>query len=105
MAAVLVLVCWWVLDFLVHRVLLEPTYAAAAELWRPPEQMKLGVTRARPRAPGQGQAGGVRGGRAAGGVGRPALPVRLRFNPLHRGAIYRTRVEMRRFASGKRAIT
>ncbi len=38
-----VFVVWEVLDFLIHNVLLMPAYQATAALWRPMEEMKMGV--------------------------------------------------------------
>ena len=36
-------VVWSVMDFVIHGVLLMPTYAATAELWRPMAEMKAGM--------------------------------------------------------------
>lgn len=42
-AIVAVFVIWSVLDFVIHGVLLEPTYRATAQLWRPMNEMKMGL--------------------------------------------------------------
>lgn len=41
LTVVVVFVCWAVLDFILHGVLLRPTYEATANLWRPVDQMKM----------------------------------------------------------------
>jgi len=38
-----VFVAWGVLDFVVHGIILKSAYEATASLWRPMNQMKLGV--------------------------------------------------------------
>ena len=38
-----VFVAWFVLDFIIHGLLLGETYKATAELWRPQAEMKMGV--------------------------------------------------------------
>lgn len=43
LAIVVVTVLWWFMDFLIHGVLLMPTYQATASLWRPMEQMNMGL--------------------------------------------------------------
>lgn len=45
LAVVAVFVAWQVMDFLLHAVLLQSTYAATAELWRPMPEMKMGLMR------------------------------------------------------------
>ncbi|MCB0834717.1 MAG: hypothetical protein KDC45_14710 [Bacteroidetes bacterium] len=40
---VAVFVAWSVLDFVLHGVLLQKAYADTASLWRPMEEMKMGV--------------------------------------------------------------
>lgn len=40
---VIVFVAWWVMDFVIHGMILSDTYAATANLWRPMEEMKTGV--------------------------------------------------------------
>lgn len=40
-ATLAVFIAWSLLDFLLHGVLLGATYAATAELWRPPSEMKM----------------------------------------------------------------
>jgi hypothetical protein len=41
MAVVAVFVTWAVMDFLIHGLLLQPTYEATANLWRPVEEMNM----------------------------------------------------------------
>lgn len=43
MASFSVFVCWAILDFVIHGLLLAPSYAETAELWRPQAEMKLGL--------------------------------------------------------------
>jgi hypothetical protein len=43
LASLAVWVLWEVLDFVIHGVLLQSTYAAQPELWRPMEEMKMGL--------------------------------------------------------------
>lgn len=38
-----VFVTWSVLDFIIHGVLLSSLYASQPQLWRPMEEMKIGV--------------------------------------------------------------
>ena len=38
-----VFVLWAILDFVMHGVILQSTYATQPELWRPMEEMKMGV--------------------------------------------------------------
>jgi hypothetical protein len=38
-----VYVAWSVLDFVIHGVMLQTTYEATASLWRPMEEMKMGL--------------------------------------------------------------
>ncbi len=38
-----VFVVWSVLDFVIHSLILQGTYAETADLWRPMEEMKMGV--------------------------------------------------------------
>ncbi|MBI4558910.1 MAG: hypothetical protein HY706_15110 [Candidatus Hydrogenedentes bacterium] len=45
LALIAIFVAWSVLDFLIHGVILMRTYEATAELWRPMEQMKMGIMR------------------------------------------------------------
>ncbi len=42
-ATVAIYVAWFILDYLIHGVLLQGTYEATAHLWRPMEEMKNGV--------------------------------------------------------------
>lgn len=41
LAVVAVFVAWSILDFILHGVLLQPTYMATASLWRPMEEMNM----------------------------------------------------------------
>lgn len=43
LAIVAVFVSWQILDFVIHNVILMGTYAATQELWRPMEEMKMGL--------------------------------------------------------------
>jgi hypothetical protein len=43
LAVLAVFVAWSILDFIIHGVLLQPTYQATAQLWRPVAQMKMGL--------------------------------------------------------------
>ena len=43
LAAVAVFVAWAALDFVIHQLILGPTYATLPQLWRPQGEMKLGV--------------------------------------------------------------
>ncbi len=43
LAVVVVFVIWSALDFVIHGVLLGPTYEATAELWRPMEEIKAKI--------------------------------------------------------------
>ncbi len=43
LAVVAVFVAWGVMDFVLHGVVLGPTYAATASLWRPMAEMKMGL--------------------------------------------------------------
>jgi hypothetical protein len=43
LAIVAVFVSWQILDFVIHNVILGSTYAATQELWRPMEEMKMGL--------------------------------------------------------------
>jgi hypothetical protein len=45
LAVVAVFVAWSVLDFVIHGVILAQTYKDTAQLWRPMEQMKMGLMR------------------------------------------------------------
>jgi hypothetical protein len=38
-----VFIAWSILDFVIHGHLLGPTYAATASLWRPMDQMNMGL--------------------------------------------------------------
>lgn len=38
-----VFIAWVVLDFIIHVVILGSAYAATAHLWRPEEEMKMGL--------------------------------------------------------------
>lgn len=43
LAVVAVFVAWSVMDFIIHGVILAQTYKETAQLWRPMEQMKMGL--------------------------------------------------------------
>ncbi len=42
-AILAVFVSWQVLDFIIHGVILQSTYAATLSLWRPDTEMKMGL--------------------------------------------------------------
>ena len=42
-AIIAVFVLWSILDFVIHGVILSEAYKATAELWRPMEEMKMGL--------------------------------------------------------------
>lgn len=41
LAVIAVFIAWSILDFMIHGVLLQSTYEATADLWRPMEEMKM----------------------------------------------------------------
>lgn len=43
LAVVAVFIAWAVLDFIIHGLILQSTYQATAQLWRPMGQMKMGL--------------------------------------------------------------
>ncbi len=43
LAFVAVFVAWQVLDFVIHNMLLMKAYEASASMWRPMEEMKMGL--------------------------------------------------------------
>lgn len=43
LAVVAVFVAWSALDFVIHGVILAKSYGDTAQLWRPMEQMKMGL--------------------------------------------------------------
>jgi hypothetical protein len=43
LAVIAVFVSWQILDFLIHNVILMSTYEATASLWRPMEEMMMGL--------------------------------------------------------------
>ncbi len=43
LAIIAVFFTWSVMDFIMHNVILSETYAATAQLWRPMEEMKMGL--------------------------------------------------------------
>lgn len=45
LAVLAVFMAWSVMDFLIHGVILAQTYKDTAPLWRPMEQMKMGLMR------------------------------------------------------------
>jgi len=44
LAVVAVFICWAVVDFVIHGILLQSSYVDTANLWRPMEEMKMGLT-------------------------------------------------------------
>ncbi|MFH1068498.1 MAG: hypothetical protein V1794_02650 [Candidatus Glassbacteria bacterium] len=42
-AVVAVFVVWTALDYVIHQLILGPAYAATAQLWRPMEEIKMGL--------------------------------------------------------------
>lgn len=42
-STVAIYIAWFILDYLIHGVILKGTYEATAHLWRPMEEMKTGV--------------------------------------------------------------
>ena len=45
LGALAVFLGWSVLDFVIHGLILTDAYAATAQLWRPMEEMKMGLLR------------------------------------------------------------
>ena len=43
LAIVAVFIAWSILDYIIHGVLLQSTYEATANLWRPMEEMKMSL--------------------------------------------------------------
>jgi len=43
LATIAVFVVWGILDYVIHVVILEGTYEATKELWRPQGEMKMGL--------------------------------------------------------------
>jgi hypothetical protein len=43
LAVLAVFVCWELLDFVIHGLILAPAYAATPQLWRPMAEMKMGL--------------------------------------------------------------
>ena len=43
LAVITVFVVWSVLDFVIHGIILQSTYQATAQLWRPMGEMKMGL--------------------------------------------------------------
>ena len=43
LAVLAVFIAWSVLDFVIHGIILRSTYEATAELWRPMDEMKMGL--------------------------------------------------------------
>lgn len=43
LAVAAVFIAWSILDFVIHGLLLGPTYEATANLWRPMEEMKMSL--------------------------------------------------------------
>jgi len=44
LAVVTVFICWAVVDFVIHGILLQTSYVETADLWRPMAEMKMGLT-------------------------------------------------------------
>ena len=44
LGVVAVFICWAVVDFVMHGILLQRSYAATADLWRPMAEIKMGLT-------------------------------------------------------------
>ncbi len=45
LAIIAVFVLWSALDFIIHGLILNTAYEATADLWRPMEEMKMGLMR------------------------------------------------------------
>lgn len=45
LAIAAIFVAWQILDVIIHFVILSPVYAETEELWRPMEEMKMGLVR------------------------------------------------------------
>jgi predicted cobalt transporter CbtA len=43
LAIIAVFILWSILDFVIHGVILNEPYQATADLWRPMEEMKMGL--------------------------------------------------------------
>ena len=43
LAVVAVFICWAVVDFVIHGILLQAAYVNTANLWRPMEEMRMGL--------------------------------------------------------------
>ena len=43
LGSLVVFIAWSILDFVIHGKLLSPTYMATASLWRPMDQMNMGL--------------------------------------------------------------
>ena len=43
LAIIAVFITWSILDFLIHGLILRPTYEATANLWRPMDEMKMAL--------------------------------------------------------------
>ncbi len=43
LAVIAVFIAWSILDFIIHGMLLQSTYEATADLWRPMEEMKMSI--------------------------------------------------------------
>lgn len=43
LAGIAIFMAWSVLDFLIHGLILKSTYEATASLWRPMDEMKMGL--------------------------------------------------------------
>ena len=43
LAIIAVFIAWSILDFIIHGLILRPTYEATANLWRPMDEMKMAL--------------------------------------------------------------
>jgi hypothetical protein len=43
LASLAVFVLWFIMDFVIHGVILRSTYAATMDLWRPEGEMRMGL--------------------------------------------------------------
>ncbi len=43
LTAIVIFIVWSLMDFVIHNVLLQSTYQATAALWRPVEEMNIGL--------------------------------------------------------------
>jgi len=43
LAGIAVYACWFIMDYIIHNVILMETYAATSQFWRPEAEMKMGL--------------------------------------------------------------